>query len=122
MKPNEKKEFNILIFIDDIKEQNSLEEIQNRIEELKKLDIKKELQDTKQYWKKYVKSHMRHELNGDDIYIEKIRNIYTRTILLYPLLSNQETGGISAAMEIDEEFSKCRKICLLLAKRCSIYY
>ena len=40
-------------------------------------------------------------------YKELIRKIYTRTILLFPLLTNQTTGGMVAAMEVDEKFSKC---------------
>ena len=39
--------------------------------------------------------------------MEKIEKIYKRTILLYPLLTNHLTGGISAAIEIDEERTKC---------------
>ena len=34
---------------------------------------------------------------------------YKRTILLFPLLMNQETGGISAAIEVDENITKCGK-------------
>ena len=33
--------------------------------------------------------------------------IYKRTILLYPLLSNEKTGGISAAIEVDEDRNFC---------------
>ena len=33
--------------------------------------------------------------------------IYKRSILLFPLLANQETGGIIASPEIDENFTKC---------------
>ena len=31
-----------------------------------------------------------------------MKEIYKRTILLFPLLRNEETGGISAAVEVDE--------------------
>lgn len=37
---------------------------------------------------------------------KKIEEIYKRTILLYPLLINYETGGMAAAVEIDEEYSE----------------
>ena len=37
---------------------------------------------------------------------KQIEKIYKRTILLYPLLINYETGGISAAAEVDESYSK----------------
>ena len=39
--------------------------------------------------------------------MKKVEKIYKRTILLYPLLTNTKTGGISAAVEIDEERTKC---------------
>ena len=38
---------------------------------------------------------------------KKIEEIYKRTILLYPLLTNYETGGIAATIEIDENLTKC---------------
>ena len=33
--------------------------------------------------------------------------IYNRTILLFPLLQNEETGGMAAAIEVDENREKC---------------
>ena len=120
--PNEKREFSILMFVCDNKEQNFLSQIDHKIEQLKKIDTKKELQNTKQYWKKYVKEHIVHEIEENSVYKEKVNNIYKRTILLYPLLSNTQTGGIAAAMEIDEEFLKCRKVLILLATRFFVYY
>lgn len=38
---------------------------------------------------------------------KKIKKIYERSILLFPLLYNNETGGIAAAAEVDEIRSKC---------------
>ena len=111
-----------MIFVCDNKEKNELGEIQAKIDEIKKIDVKKEMQNAKWYWKKYLKAHMAHEIEAEANYKEKINNIYKRTILLFPLLTNAQTGGVSAAMEIDEELSKCRKICILLAKRFCIYY
>lgn len=32
-----------------------------------------------------------------------MKEIYIRSILLFPLLLNEQTGGISAALEVDEE-------------------
>lgn len=120
LKPNEVKEFSICIFICDNKEKNKIEEIEDQIDKIRKIDSEKELQNTKKYWRKYLKNHSNIEIEGSR-YKEIIKNIYNRTILLFPLLTNSNTGGISAAMEIDEKFSKCRKIFILLAKRCYIY-
>lgn len=106
LKPNEVKEFSICIFISDNKEKNKIEDIEEEIDKIRKVDVEKELQNVKKYWKKYIKSHSILNLEGNS-YKEAIKNIYNRTILLFPLLTNSITGGMSAAMEIDEEFSKC---------------
>ena len=103
LKPNEIREFSILIYVG---ENNEKDETEKQIDKMKKIDAEKELQNTKKYWKKFVKSHVAYNLEGST-YKEIIKNIYTRTILLFPLLTNQETGGMSAAMEIDEKFKKC---------------
>ena len=106
MKPNEIKEFSICIFLSENKDKNKFEEFEKQIDILRKLDAEKELQNTKKYWKKYLKAHEAISLEGT-LYKEAIKRIYTRTILLFPLLTNASTGGMSAAMEIDETFSKC---------------
>lgn len=112
----------MMIFVFDNKDKYLPDEMESKIEDIRKIDVKKELQNTKSYWRKYVKSHIRQDIIEDTTYKERINNIYKRTILLYPLLTNSVTGGVSAAMEIDEDFSKCRKVFILLAKRFCIYY
>lgn len=82
--------------------------IEKKIEEIKNIDYKKELEKTKRYWEKYVKDHDTIKLaNSDSEYMNTLKKIYKRTILLYPLLTNHLTGGISAAVEIDENRTKC---------------
>ena len=57
---------------------------------------------------KYVKEHDTIKLpESNTKYMKKLEKIYKRTILLYPLLTNELTGGISAAVEIDENRTKC---------------
>ncbi len=106
IKPGEKKTIEICICIEDTnKNISALEETMERI---KKLDLKKEYSNTKSYWRKYVKAH--DSLNFKETknpYEEKIQDIYKRSILLFPLLTNFETGGIIAAPEIDEGFTNC---------------
>ncbi len=105
LKPNEEIEFCIYVNINHGAEIKTTEA---KIEEIKKIDYKKELDKTKRYWEKYVKEHDTIKLpNSNTKYMEKIEKIYKRTILLYPLLTNHLTGGISAAIEIDEERTKC---------------
>ncbi len=106
LKPNEIKEFSICIFVCDNKEKNKYEEIESQIDKIRKIDAEKELQNTKKYWRKYVKLHSALNIEGSK-YKEIVKNIYTRTILLFPLLTNAQTGGMSAAMEVDEKFTKC---------------
>ena len=103
--PNEKKEFEICILVDENKNISDMEKEINRV---KKIDLNKEYTNTKSYWRKYVKNH-----NGLNVkepknsYEERLFEIYKRTILLFPLLTNQDTGGVIASPEIDENRSKC---------------
>lgn len=105
LKPKEEIEFCIYITIFSGAEIKSIEK---NVEDVKNIDYKKELEKTKKYWEKYVKEHDTIKLtNSNTEYMNKIKKIYKRTILLYPLLTNHTTGGISAAVEIDEERTKC---------------
>ena len=105
IKPKEKKTLEICILIG---ENRNISEIEDEVERIKKIDLNKEYSNVKSYWRKYVKAH-----NGLNLkepknnYEEHIYEIYRRSILLFPLLTNQETGGIIASPEIDENFTKC---------------
>lgn len=124
LKPGESKEIEIFIHINDNNEKYKFDEIIEEIEKIRSIDTKKELENTKKYWEEFVKSHDGLEiftqeerwqklLTGEEQtnettykkYLE-MRKIYIRSILLFPLLSNEETGGISAAIEIDEARTK----------------
>ena len=103
--PNEKKEIEVAILIN---ENKNISEMEDEIERIKKKDYEKEYIDAKSYWRKYVKSHNGLNLKEPkNSYEEKIYEIYRRSILLFPLLTNSETGGIIASPEIDEDFTKC---------------
>ena len=105
LRPNEEIEFCIYITINNGAETKIFE---NKLEEIKNIDYKKELEKTKKYWEKYVKDHDTIKLtNSNTEYMKRVEKIYKRTILLYPLLTNNTTGGISAAVEIDENRTKC---------------
>lgn len=105
VKPNEEKELDIYITIS---HGSSIKEIETKITETKNIDVKKELDKAKKYWEKYVKEHDTIKLpESNTKYMKKLEKIYKRTILLYPLLTNELTGGISAAVEIDENRTKC---------------
>lgn len=107
LQPGEEKEIEIIIAIHD-NDNFSMERVDEDLIRIKKLDLKKELADTKKYWKNYLKKHDTIELkDAKNEKEQKIHKIYKRTILLFPLLYNYETGGISAAAEVDEERNKC---------------
>ena len=107
LKPNETKE--IIIYISIIENKKEID-LQEKLKSIKKLDAQKEETLVKKYWKKYVKDHNTLQMPEEDTeYNKKLNKIYKRTILLFPLLMNQETGGISAAIEVDENITKCGK-------------
>ena len=107
LKPNETKE--IIIYVSIIENKKEID-LQEKLKSIKKLDAQKEETLVKKYWKKYVKDHNTLQMPEEDTeYNKKLNKIYKRTILLFPLLMNQETGGISAAIEVDENITKCGK-------------
>ena len=105
IKPNDKKVLEICVLID---ENKNVSEMEDEIDRVRRIDFNKEYSNTKSYWRKYVKNHNGLNLKEpQNEYDEKIFDIYKRSILLFPLLTNHETGGIIAGAEIDEYFTKC---------------
>ena len=105
IRPQEKKTLEICITIG---ENKNVSEIEREIARIKKIDFNKEYTVTKAYWRKYVKAHNGLNLaEPENSYEEKIYEIYKRSILLFPLLTNAETGGMIASAEVDENFSQC---------------
>lgn len=103
--PKEKKEIEICILLG---ENKNISEMEEEIERIKKIDLTKEYNLTKAYWRKQVKSHNGLNLKEPkNSYEEKIFEIYKRSILLFSLYTNAETGGMIAAPEIDENFTNC---------------
>lgn len=105
IKPSDKKVLEICVLID---ENKNVSEMEDEIDRVRRIDFNKEYSNTKSYWRKYVKNHNGLNLKEpQNEYDEKIFDIYKRSILLFPLLTNHETGGIIAGAEIDEYFTKC---------------
>ena len=75
-------------------------------ERIRKLDIRTELENTDKYWKKYVKEHDKMGINKSNL-DDRIKKIYNRSILLFNLVTNPTTGGVSAGIEVDENKTKC---------------
>ena len=107
IKPGEIKELDIyLYFVEN--EKVSIEEMWKNIEEIRKQDVLKEQLNVEKYWKKYVKDHVNIELKEENSeYNKRFNKIYKRSILLFPLLTNKETGGVAAAVEVDENLTQC---------------
>ena len=104
--PGEKKELEICLYIDENKK--NMQAVEDEIERIRRIDLNKEYSHVKSYWRKYVKEHNGLDLKEpENSYEEKIHEIYKRSILLFPLLTNQSTGGIIAAPEVDEGLTQC---------------
>ena len=104
IKPSEKKVIEICVACSE--NAKGINKVEDEIERIKKLDFNKEYSKTKSYWRKYVKDHNGLNLKEPkNSYEEKIYEIYIRSILLFPLLTNEQTGGIIASPEVDEDRS-----------------
>ena len=105
IKTNEKKELYLCVMVGD---NNNVSDLEDEIDRIKRIDFVKEYTNVKSYWRKYVRIHNGLNLKeSENSYEEKIYEIYKRSILLFPLLTNQETGGVIASPEIDEERTQC---------------
>lgn len=101
--PGEKKSIDIYIKVDNNKDKSSLSELELELSRLRKLDTEKEYNKTRKYWQKYLTDHNTIPLkNIESNFDKKVEEIYKKSILLFPLLINHETGGISAGIEVDE--------------------
>lgn len=119
IKPGQTKQIDVFIHINDNKKISKFDAIEKNINEIKKINTEDKLEEVKKYWRKYTKEHdtlnvlnekenekWRKRLNLDDRKMNILKRVYSRSILLFPLLSNSATGGISAALEVDEEKDK----------------
>ena len=100
LKPGEEREFTLFIYMKENKGTKIEENIENSIDKIRKFEVDKKIDSIKKYWRKFVKEHINLDTSN---FSEKLDSIYKRSILLFPLLINSETGGIIAAPEIDEE-------------------
>lgn len=113
IKPGEKKEFVLfLVPVHKISEGDN-KELLEKIDEIRKMDVKTEKQNVVRYWRKFVKDHYKlgekYQINNKNYkgYLENLNKIYKRSILLFPLLMDETTGGIVASAEADEQKTQC---------------
>ncbi|MEZ0537245.1 glycoside hydrolase family 15 protein [Caldicellulosiruptoraceae bacterium PP1] len=81
---------------------NSKDEVIRKINKLRKMGYESIYQDNVTYWE-----YRFNRLNLNVATDESINSIVKRSAYVFYLLQNRETGGIIAAPEFDEEFSKC---------------
>ncbi|MDR0978523.1 MAG: hypothetical protein LBL91_01040 [Lachnospiraceae bacterium] len=101
IKPGESKEIVIFISIAEYEKINVLR--------VKHFNVKIEEKKAKNYWNEYIYKHNPFKTQLVSKNAEPIKKILTRSILLLPLLTNMNGGGISAAIEVDEHKTKCGK-------------
>lgn len=106
IKPGEEVNLNLYIYVNDNKEKCLLNELDHEINRIRKIDIVEAYENTKKYWQKQIKDYDKLNIEKSDI-DNRIKKIYKRSILLFSLLTNHETGGISAGVEVDEDKTKC---------------
>ena len=106
IKPNETREFSLFMYMQyDV--DRDIATAEEKIREIRKLKIDKELEKIKNNWEKFLEEHDTLKLKSDGSKLQdEILKIYKRTILYLPLLMNTKTGGITASLEVDEDRDK----------------
>ena len=101
LEPNQEVRLSLYLMINENKECD-INGLESKIEKIKKQDANELFSKTVEYWKEFVKEHDKLGVLTNSNIENKVKEIYARTILLYPLLQNKETGGMSAGIEVDE--------------------
>lgn len=57
---------------------------------------------TEEYWKKFLRN-----AKNLDIGVPVIEDLYRRSLLIFKLMQNEKSGGLLAAPEVDENFTRC---------------
>ncbi|MCX7710801.1 MAG: glycoside hydrolase family 15 protein [Clostridia bacterium] len=80
----------------------TLKEVKKMAREFKAGDSLLEQEKTKQFWRNFI-SECKPVHTGN----EEIDALYRRTLLVFKLTSDEKSGGLLAAPEIDENFTRC---------------
>ena len=107
IKPGEEKTFCLYIYINKNKEMDLIRDLDREIDRIRELDEKTMFLQTKKYWRDFLKEHDIMGICKNELVSNKVKKVYSRSILLFPLLINKKTGGISAGIEVDEDKTKC---------------
>ncbi len=94
---NEVKSFNLYICAAD-----SLKACKRLVKESKNIGALMAFDVTKKYWKDYLNTS-KQLITGNDL----LDNLYKRSLLVFKLMYDKKSGGLLAAPEVDEYFTKC---------------
>ena len=94
---NEAKYFNIYISAS-----NTLKGCKSLIKEVKNMGATHMFDETNQYWKDFL-SYLKPVKSG----IDMLDDLYKRSLLVFRLMFDKKSGGLLAAPEVDEYFTKC---------------
>jgi len=86
--------------------ENELKKALRTIEHYRKLNEEELFQETKKYWREYTEKYLNKYI-GDSKFSNREIDIIERTILMYSLLSDKQTGAVLASPDVDENFTRC---------------
>lgn len=87
---------------------HSLKEVKKLVDNIKKSEFLQEYNNTKKYWDEFLtNSKYSNYLSSVDKSKNNIAKLFKRSLLVFKLMSDKNTGGLLASPEIDEEFTKC---------------
>jgi len=86
--------------------ENNLKDSFSTIDYLKKQSEEELFNKTKKFWREYLDWHLDYYIENNK-YANKEIDIIERTILMYALLTNKETGAVLASPDVDENFTVC---------------
>jgi len=81
---------------------HSLKSLKGQIRSLKCANPALQFAQTKQYWLDFIGKCKKINTGREDV-----DRLYKRSLLIFKLMSDAKTGGLLAAPELDEDFTKC---------------
>jgi oligosaccharide amylase len=97
MGPRDKKVFNLFLCASD-----TIKGVKELTRFAKGLDTESEFDKVSSYWVDFLKNS-RQIITGN----KDVDDLYKRSILVFKLMADENTGGLLASAEIDEAFTKC---------------
>jgi glucoamylase len=81
---------------------STLKGVKSLVRDVKGLSLEEHFKTTKDYWLNFLKD-TREIITG----MQEIDSLYKRSLLVFKLMADEKTGGLLAAPEIDENFTRC---------------